>query len=348
MVKEHEKMMRNPVEYVSNPLNALLLIKRLSIDLKEREEYLPDIGKKFTRNLKSFVLPRADFEGAVDGLLRLQLFYGLTSEDLAQGIIEDEKYREDLSAGELLSIGDEMARTSNFIMSLSYLDLALNKNRQTREMSDIKILESMFSIYNNSGDIDAAIKVVGKIVEIDPASDYVLKKIALELENLFYDDDDDFASLGDDEDEDPFKKDGKYTPVKELKLFADACSGRLKQSDEELSKLYCRYLWKPNHITRIAPFKVEVMNFNPYIAIYHDIISDEESDLFIEMSNPEMKRAATLNSNATDQISNVRVSKHSWHPDSSHKVFDTLTKRVADMTGLKMDTSEYWQTQNCK
>lgn len=343
-------MMENPVKYVSNPLNALLLIKRLSIDMQERRQDVSALGEKFSKNVKNLELPHEDFEGAIDGLLRLQLFYDLKSEDIARGIIEDGKYRDDLSASELLSIGDGMSRTSNFIMSLSYLDLALNKNRETKEMPDIRILESIFNSYNTSGDIDAAIGVIDKILVIDPSSDFYLKKIALELEKLFQDKHDDFALHDDDNtsEEDPFAKNGVFTDVKELKLLADACSGRLTQSSEDLSKLYCRYLGKPNHITTIAPFKVEVVNFFPYIAIYHDIISDAEADMFIELSNPSMKRAATLNGNVTDHISNVRVAKHSWHPDSSHSVFDTLTKRVGAMSGLNMDTAEHWQTQNCE
>lgn len=345
MLKEHEKMTANPVEYVSNPLNALLLIKRLSVDIRERQQDVSELGKNYAEQLKSIELPHEDFEGAVDGLLRLQLFYELRSQDLALGIIEDKKYREELSAGELLTIGNEMARTSNFIMSLSYLDLALNKNRETREMSDIKILESMFNVYNVSGDIDAAIGVADKILELDPASDYYVKQIALEMEQLFKDDDiEEFASLGED---DPFAKNGQYSAVKELKLFADACSGRLRQSEKDLARLYCKYLSKPNHITAIAPFKVEIVNHFPYIAIYHDIISEAEADLFIELSNPTLKRASTLSVNATNEVSNIRVSKHSWHPDTDHPVFDRLTKRIRDSTGLNMATAEHWQTQNC-
>lgn len=46
------------------------------------------------------------------------------------------------------------------------------------------------------------------------------------------------------------------------------------------------------------------------------------------------------------QVANVRVAKYSWHADYAHLVFDTLTKRVGDMSGLNMKTAETWQTQN--
>lgn len=46
------------------------------------------------------------------------------------------------------------------------------------------------------------------------------------------------------------------------------------------------------------------------------------------------------------KVDDVRTAKLSAHYDLSHKVFDTLTKRVGDMSGLNMKTAEMWQTQN--
>jgi hypothetical protein len=46
------------------------------------------------------------------------------------------------------------------------------------------------------------------------------------------------------------------------------------------------------------------------------------------------------------QVARTRVSKNSWHLDSKDEVFERLTNRVGDMSGLSMKTAEQWQNQN--
>lgn len=40
--REHEKANENPTEYLANPINAYLLVKRLTTDWKATEELLRD------------------------------------------------------------------------------------------------------------------------------------------------------------------------------------------------------------------------------------------------------------------------------------------------------------------
>lgn len=56
------------------------------------------------------------------------------------------------------------------------------------------------------------------------------------------------------------------------------------KGDEEISKLYCYY--KQDHpYLLLAPFKVEIVRFDPLAVIFHDVISNEEISIIQEVSH---------------------------------------------------------------
>jgi prolyl 4-hydroxylase len=74
---ESDKAEENVIEYIGNPLNAFLMIKRMSLDYKQIQDLLKiEPGSISTDEF--------DLLGAVEGLLRLQPFYKQKSLDFAQ------------------------------------------------------------------------------------------------------------------------------------------------------------------------------------------------------------------------------------------------------------------------
>ena len=128
-------------------------------------------------------------------------------------------------------------------------------------------------------------------------------------------------------------------------IVSKACQQKLMKSAAEMSQLNCRYISK-NFFTKIAPFKIIEANLDPYIVIYVDIISDKEIEQLKNISRENLHRAAVLSTDSTKKILNVRVAKLSWPEDWEHKILQTLTNRVNDMTGLNMASAETWQIQN--
>jgi prolyl 4-hydroxylase len=290
-------MAEDTFTYISNPLNAFLLIKRLSLDVIHKIQQINEIAEKFDESTKSIRLPQSDFEGAVEGLTRLQIMYNLNSEDLAKGIIEDKKYRDDLTANELFSLGSELMISQRNSLSLSYLKLALDKNQKQQEMSDVTILESILENQNKSNDKKAMIKTLEKLLEILPERrDLEDKRLKLELEQLFAEEDVDVETV------DPAElKTGSYTHLKELKILIEACGGKQKRSAEETSKLHCRLISKSN-FSKLTPFKVEEVYLNPYIAIYYDVISENEIEAFKSLSKINLARATVMNLDASAKV----------------------------------------------
>ena len=296
--KERKLMKKDPQNYVSNPLNAYLLIKRLSFDVIQKINDVEKISNTFTKKVKNIRLPMDEFDGAVDGLVRLSVMYELKAEDLAKGIIEDKKYRDDLTANELFALGSALTKLHQTSLALSYLNLALDKNEQQQEMSDVIILENILDIYNKIGDKKLAIETLNKILKIAP-NRIDLEKIRddMELNEIFEEKDLQKAESVLPTDE----KNGSYSAFKELKILIEACGGRQKKSISETSKLRCHYVSK-TPFSKIAPFKVEEVNLEPYIAIYHEVISESEIKVFKEYSKAALNRAQVLNLDATTKV----------------------------------------------
>lgn len=68
-----------------------------------------------------------------------------------------------------------------------------------------------------------------------------------------------------------------------------ACRGDLKKSPLEEAQLKCRYVTNNLPFLKIAPFKVEEVNLEPPILVFHDVISDDEIEKIKELAAPQVK-----------------------------------------------------------
>jgi prolyl 4-hydroxylase len=291
-------MKQDPLNYISNPLNAFLLINRLSHDVTEKIQRLADISDTFTSRTEDIRLPLEEFQGAVEGLMRLQIMYSLQPEDLAKGIIQDKKYRDDLTANELFAIGTGALKLQMPSISLSYLSLALAENEERPEMSDVMILESILEVHNTTDGKASMIQTIDKILKIAPHRiDLEDIRNDLELKQVFEDPEPEKAkTVNPDE-----VQNGSYSALKELRHLMKACGGQQQQNITETSKLHCRYESR-TFFAKLAPFKVEEVHLNPYVAIYYDVISDSEIEVFKDNSKESLNRAKVLNKDASSRV----------------------------------------------
>jgi prolyl 4-hydroxylase len=87
---EYETEQNNIEKYVTHPINAFLMIKRLSVDIDELYAgKIYDAIFKFNDKVKHLLPTLEDLDGAVDGLLRLQTLFKIPSEDIANVKISD-------------------------------------------------------------------------------------------------------------------------------------------------------------------------------------------------------------------------------------------------------------------
>jgi len=118
------------------------------------------------------------------------------------------------------------------------------------------------------------------------------------------------------------------------------------QSVKETSKLYCYYKMDRPYL-RLAPFKVEILRFNPLGVLFHSVMSDAEVEQIQGLAKPKLARATVQNS-VTGQLetASYRISKSAWLKGEEHEVVDRINRRMELMTNLDMETAEELQIAN--
>lgn len=88
----------NPEAYLANPLNSYALIRRLHEDWSYFEAYMNDaVGSSQAANVNKLIEEEApkveQLVEAMETLVRLQTYYDLDVEQLAQGLIDGKQSR---------------------------------------------------------------------------------------------------------------------------------------------------------------------------------------------------------------------------------------------------------------
>lgn len=59
------------------------------------------------------------------------------------------------------------------------------------------------------------------------------------------------------------------------------------KSVKQTSKLYCYYK-RDRPFLRLAPFKVEIVRFNPLAVLFRNVVTDEEIERIQELAKPKV------------------------------------------------------------
>lgn len=306
------------------------MIKRSTSEIKLIEKRFPDVLKEFLENIKSLQPEIDDLKGAVEGLIRLQTIYRLKSEDFANGVIDGKKTRADLTPHDLFVIGQvAYALEKKDFFVREYLRLALEKIKAgldiDKEVNETMLLLILCGSYSRTGDYAKAIEYADILIANNPAEEgmKILKKEIVENQakhgtrNLV-----DMNPYLDD-----YSKNGQFNTFKEEILYSQVCRGAVEKSSKEKAALKCRYV-SNSPFAKLAPFKVEEMNHDPYLVLFIDVLSDPEIEYLKSSSKSRIERATTIEKNLERKISDSRIAQFAWHHDKEHQIVKRISKRV--------------------
>lgn len=321
------------MRYITNPLNAFLLIKRLTADVKLIESRFPKESQEFMRNIKMFQAEDSDLLGAVEGLMRLQFFFKLKTQDFANGIIDGEQTRQPLSIHDLFVIGEEALKIDGQEkFALEYLELVWhgrkNGNDIDNEVNMKNLLLDLISVYKMVGNNGKALKMLEELTS--SFTETVRDPYFMFLKKSFLDKIKKFGSSHQtvaDAFSDYFVHDGVFSDSKDRILTAKICRGDLSKTSEETSKLRCRYV-STNAFTKLARFKIEEANLNPYMILFVDVVSHNEIKFLKEASKLKKGPGTITESNLQQKVSNRRIAQISWHNKNDNDIFRKLSQRV--------------------
>lgn len=355
--REHEEASQDVQGYLSNPINAYLLVKRLTTDWKEVEaQMVDDVGKVFVQNITKFrdVLKfpsDEDLNGAAVALTRLQDTYKLDTASVARGELNGIQYSTELSAGDCFELGRQSYNNGDYYHTVLWMTEALERYEEEYNKTTVKsdILEYLaFSTYKQ-GNVHRALKLTNELLEIVPSHQRALgnKVYYLEdIEKLLKEQkrgDDGKAAVQTDQ----ISMAENMLPLPERDVYEMHCRLEHVMPAAVASKLKCRYTDKGNPFLRLARVKEEEAYLKPLILIYHDVIYNSEIETIKKLSMPRFKRATVQNSKTGElETANYRISKSAWLREEFHPHVAAVNRRVEDITGLTISTAEELQVVN--
>ncbi|XP_052860862.1 prolyl 4-hydroxylase subunit alpha-1-like [Anopheles cruzii] len=361
--REHAEAARDVSAYLSNPVNAFLLTKRLTTDWRYVENLMTyEVGKEFLENVTSFrsVLKfpsDEDLNGAAVALMRLQDTYNLDTASVARGMLDGVQYSTELAAGDCFELGRQSYLNGDYYHTVLWMREAMDRLTQEVNRTAMKedVLEYLAFSTFKQGNIQTALSMTEELLELVPNHEravsnkaYYVKELEKEAHHKVLRGDDGSAEVPVDVNT-IYKGDSSphvYDRT-ERKLYEQLCRGEQQLPIELRSKLVCRYATNRSAFLRIAPLKLEEAYLRPYIVIYHEVMSDWEIERIKQYARPRFRRATVQNYKTGElEFATYRISKSAWLKDSEDEMIRAISLRVEDMTGLTMETAEELQVVN--
>lgn len=76
--------------------------------------------------------------------------------------------------------------------------------------------------------------------------------------------------------------------IRDNLLYEEACRGNLKRPEALLSQLFCYYERSTSNFLKLAPIKVEQVNKEPQVLLFHEIVYDSEIKLMKDLTRPKV------------------------------------------------------------
>ncbi|XP_022215447.2 prolyl 4-hydroxylase subunit alpha-2 [Drosophila obscura] len=333
-------------EYLSNPLNSFRLIRRMHRDWTLWQMFmddpvgLPQVDR--VQELRDQMPTSTDLEEAVTAVDRIQSTYGLEVADISHGILDGRQYNVSLNALDTYAMGQILFDEGKYATAAGWLYQTLvwledNNNSlpgpEALSKGEVQAVyaETLLKLERHAD----ALKVVNIALGGDKRNDIKMLLKKSEIETLIRMGPDSVLTA-------PTLK----SPAPPVGAYERGCRG-LFPSPSTDARLHCVYNSSNSDFLRLAPLKMELVGLDPYMVLYHDVISASEISQLQEMAVPGLKRATVYRTNAARSVVvKTRTSKVTWFLDTFNELTIRLNRRIADMTNFQLVGSEMLQVMN--
>ncbi|XP_065318968.1 prolyl 4-hydroxylase subunit alpha-1-like [Gordionus sp. m RMFG-2023] len=326
-----------------------------------------------------------DLHGAMAAILRLQYIYKLETKDLAHGKIKKLNFKSALSADDCFEIGKHAYEDDNYYQASLWFTEAIQildrKKNDSSFKKNILLEYTAYSFYQlwpynmNQSHVltyesdHTKLIFASDLVVLDNDLNFVTKSL-LNIEpnhsiaqgnKLWYE-----YEISELEQSNQIKLDDYYdidsrtfkiySPKRwetyfdgYMPVYSALCRGdKIIEKNNYRKGSTCRYMNRHKHpLLLLAPIKEEVLYTNPWIAAYHNVITDAEINILKTLAQPQLKRATVVSIETfTNEIVDDRVSKSAWLDEVDTTLVESLNLRINAITGLDMLTSESLQIGN--
>ncbi|XP_032885765.1 prolyl 4-hydroxylase subunit alpha-2 isoform X3 [Amblyraja radiata] len=346
----------DPEAYLGHPVNAYKLMKRLNTEWVKLESLvLQHTSDGFIANLsiqRQHFPTDEDESGAAKALMRLQDTYKLDSDSISKGRLPGVQYLVSLTVDDCFELGKVAYNDGDYYHTILWMEQTL-KQMEEGEPGAVTKAEALdylsYSVYQ-MGDLARALELTNHLIAADPT--HLRAKSNLHYFTNLLKEEEQANQRTDEEPSEPLAT-GTYARPKgylpERDAYEGLCRGEgIKMTARRQKRLFCRYHNNNNHPRLLfAPIKEEDEWDSPHIVRYHEVLSDAEIERIKELAKPRLVRA-TVRDPKTGilTVAHYRVSKSAWLDDDEDPVVHRVNQRIADITGLDVETAELLQVAN--
>ncbi|KAF8788355.1 Prolyl 4-hydroxylase subunit alpha-1 like protein [Argiope bruennichi] len=328
-------------EFVSNPINAFVLIKKFTVDWDEARTVMSCQPSNEIAAGNVVFPDQDDLSGAAKALLRVQQTYSLETDYLSEGKILGAANGLPLSADDCFELGRQAFHAGFYDSAISWLELSQQK--QFENGSDIR----------NSSEILTYLAIKRKRIYA-PRQQSSAARFHVRCQTR--------QSSGRIPGKSSFPKHlrGPYEYFRRSHLpeaLPVQHAGSFSESFLPLVKIFAMKSYSSNlkcHLQShhpyllLQPVKEEQLWDEPKISLFYDIISDREINIMKSLALPALKRAevAEYNAGLGHRVSDTRVTKIAWLREMDHPLIPKMYHRIEAITGLSSSSAEPFQMAN--
>ncbi|TDG43158.1 hypothetical protein AWZ03_010423 [Drosophila navojoa] len=337
MRMENDKALDDPIQYLSHPLNAYSLIRRMHQDWTHWQHYMKQpVGEQqvsYVQQRREQLPSSTDLEEAGDALHRILVTYDLNVSDMARGLLNGKKYNVSLNGLDSYALGMYYYDQQKFGYACQWIFQTIEWLQGPHKLPLPLELDraEVFHVY-----AEALIKMN----RYKDALQVLHTAATLKKDNLK-------LLLRKSEVEMLIRTQPNVVPTKFITPQAQAYERGCRGLYPRHSKLHCVYNSTNSAFLRLAPLKMELISLDPYMVLYHDVIAPSEISELQSLAVPGLKRATVFNQKSmSNQVVRTRTSKVTWLLDTLNQLTIRLNRRITDMTGFDMYGSEMLQVMN--
>ncbi|KFO24029.1 Prolyl 4-hydroxylase subunit alpha-3 [Fukomys damarensis] len=392
----------DPATPVANPLLAFTLIKRLqsdwrnvvhSLEASENIRALKDGYEKVEQELPAF----EDLEGAARALMRLQDVYMLNVKGLARGVFQrvtgsavtdlySPRRLFSLTADDCFQVGKVAYDMGDYYHAIPWLEEAVSLFRvsygewKTEDEASLEdALDHLAFACFQAGNVSCALSLSREFLLYSPENKRMVRNV-LKYERLLAESPHQAVA-------ETVIQRPNVPHLQTRDMYEGLCQTLGSQPIHyQIPSLYCSYETNSSPYLLLQPVRKEVIHLEPYVALYHDFVSDSEAQKIRELAEPWVSLVDILGSLCVlhkDELSSLlcfhstlylpvwllnnlqlqrsvvasgekqlqvdyRISKSAWLKDTIDPVLVTLDHRIAALTGLDVQPphAEYLQVVN--
>ncbi|XP_043648991.1 prolyl 4-hydroxylase subunit alpha-1 [Drosophila teissieri] len=330
-------------EYMSNPLNAFPLLRRLNQDWPKWLRYMKlAIASKKTKEMEVQLKSAPsddDLKIALKGMTRIEKFHNQHAEDLTKGYLLGKKLNSHLTAPDCVALGNYYYNQTHFSGSTHWYRMALRLHMNPQGVMYAKVLglkrKRIYKKYAKAMLMESIAADKSKLTSTENSEwNRLAKEVTREdnYENVKKVIDEYLSG-----DEKIFQEVAAKLKRKPSKLQR-GCRGEWPQKSSP--ELICRYNRDTSAFLKLAPLKLEFLSVQPVVLLYHDVLYENEFK--------SMRDAAIFNASMIDGWTYYDFDKKGT-PKWQDRVVKTIgfqgttapftlsiNRRLGDMSGLEM------------